>query len=362
MTKLQLSLLLIALFIAIANFYTVSAAKLTDTQAQGLFVEFMKRYGKSYAVDNFFQRFDTFRDNVQWIIDWNDNKSNTHQVGVNFFADMTPDEWTSYKGLIVPSTWSEPDLVKFDNMKDEDDVLLQQIRQLRTGDAPLSHSWVEKGIMLPIRDQKSCGSCYSFSAVACIEALHKINFPDEDLGYLSTQQGVDCTGSKYGCSYCQGGWMTSVFDYLIDNKGICSEESYPYKNRRSTCADRSCEKVFSFQKYRDISGSKESTILEHLLVNPEAIAVTSNTREFMYYKSGVITNCGGSRSQAIDHAVVAVGYDKSSDNGQVPHVLIRNSWSANWGDKGHVKLAIGNNVCKWRSNVSYPILTQPQQQ
>jgi len=352
---------------------SITAAKLTDTQAQGLFVEFARRYNKSYELADFFKRFEVFRDNVQWIIDFNEKKDRTHEVGVNFFADMTPEEWQHYKGLKIPNSFKEPDYAAMDKREEKDDEALIEMRRERgygqeegfnwKTNAPDAFDWSEQGTMLPIRNQQSCGSCYSFSAMATVEALRAITFPDDPKEYLSTQQGIDCTRS-YGCYGCQGGWMTSVFEYLVDAGGVCLEKDYPYKNRVGTCQAKNCSKAFKFNKYRDISGAKPEAIMEHLIVNPQAIAVTSGTREFMYYKSGVISNCGGSRDQQVDHAVVLVGFSakESTDSAgtTIPaHVKIRNSWGAGWGENGHVRVAINNNTCKYRANVSYPVIAAP---
>jgi C1A family cysteine protease len=40
----------------------------------------------------------------------------------------------------------------------------------------------------------------------------------------------------------------------------------------------------------------------------------------------------------LDHAVIAVGYGTDSVGGE--YWLIRNSWSASWGEQGYIRMAI----------------------
>jgi hypothetical protein len=68
---------------------------------------------------------------------------------------------------------------------------------------------------------------------------------------------------------------------------------------------------------------------------------------FMSYSSGILTHdvgCECCEASCIDHAVVIVGYNTTHD---VPYWKIRNSWGLDWGEVGHVRIAMNQPGCGW---------------
>jgi len=83
-----------------------------------------------------------------------------------------------------------------------------------------------------------------------------------------------------------------------------------------------------------------------------SVTIEADTTVFQHYKSGVITSdsCGTS----LDHAVVAVGYGVEDG---IEYFLVRNSWAADWGENGYVKIAYtetGPGVCGIQELCVYP--------
>lgn len=99
-----------------------------------------------------------------------------------------------------------------------------------------SINWVTAGKVSPVKNQGSCGSCWSFSATLALESAQAIA-TDSAPVRLSEQEGVDCTtntqanfdkfGKVYGTYGCQGGWMAYYYQFAQDN-GAMTNEDYPY--------------------------------------------------------------------------------------------------------------------------------------
>lgn len=67
--------------------------------------------------------------------------------------------------------------------------------------------------------------------------------------------------------------MDDGFKYFKD-KGICTEESYPYKGKDGTCADSSCTKdSFTISGYSDVTAKSVDALKAACDKQPVSIAV-----------------------------------------------------------------------------------------
>jgi len=207
-----------------------------------------------------------------------------------------------------------------------------------------------------VKNQASCGSCWSFSASGAVEGAWAV--AGNELVSLSEQELVSCDKQD---SACNGGLMDYAFDFVKDN-GLTSEENYPYVsgNGQVPACDESkvAQKVASISSYVDVDTRSENALENALNIGPVAIAIEADQYSFQSYTTGVLTaTCGDS----LDHGVLAVGYGHDSASG-LDYWIVKNSWGGSWGQAGYVYLerhiSSSSGQCGILLQPSYPVAGQ----
>ena len=140
--------------------------------------------------------------------------------------------------------------------------------------------------------------------------------------------------------------MDAAFDYIVSNP-LELEADYPYTARDGSCSYVKTKGVGKVTGYSDVPANSAAQLKAALVKQPVSVAIEADQASFQTYTSGVLTkNCG----TQLDHGVLAVGY--GTENG-VDYFLVKNSWSASWGDNGYIKIG-QNNVCGILQMASYP--------
>jgi len=297
-----------------------------EDASQQAFFAFVKNFNKQYPTEEVFDRYNTFKANLE-LINAHNNGSSDWKMGVNQFADLSPAEFKVYLGL-----------------RPRDNSYLRSQNLAVTADVPVADvDWVSKGAVTPVKDQAQCGSCWAFSTTGSMEGA--VQVATGRLTSLSEQQLVDCAGSS-GNQGCNGGLMDDAFNWIVSHRGLGSESSYPYTARDGTCRD--VASVSTISRYTDVAQGSEAALMQALQSQPISIAIEADQSSFQMYKSGVFKGpCG----QQLDHGVLLVG--AGTDAG-VDYWRVKNSWGASWGDNGYIRIIRGANMCGLLNMASYP--------
>jgi len=146
-------------------------ATLTDLKAREIYHAFKS----SYVKDEY--RFGVFKNTLMNIIKHN-VQDLTWSQGINDFSDMTFEEFKAIK-LMAPQDCSATNSF----MLPRGNVQL-----------PDAFEWNDLKVVTPVKNQGSCGSCWSFSTVGSLEAHWNIQNKGKDVDF-SEQQLVDCAGN-----------------------------------------------------------------------------------------------------------------------------------------------------------------------
>jgi C1A family cysteine protease len=195
----------------------------------------------------------------------------------------------------------------------------------------ITYNWNDTGLLSPVKNQGSCGSCWAFSTVSALETFMRINGVRIDR--LSEQELVDCSEENYGC---EGGLMHLAFDYVIKKGGLLNYNVYPYNAINQQCFIEKNQKQYG-SHLSDYQFTIPKSILDmkmNLIQTPITIALDADNIFFRFYKEGII-DIPSNVNSSMNHAVLLVGFDYD-DEGM--YWIIQNSWGSDWGDNGFCRI------------------------
>jgi len=316
----------------------------TDEEYEDAFSSWMQKHEKMYTAEEFQNRFNIFKNNMDYVQKWNAEGSDTI-LGLNIMADLTNEEYRKiYLGTKIDASARLSSTLKHS----------QQPQSSVSSDYNSTVDWRTKGVVTPIKNQGSCGSCWSFSTTGSVEAAHAL--ATGNLVSLSEQNLVDCSDS-YGNQGCNGGLMDQAFQYIIATKGIDTEASYPYTGKDGTCQYKASNSGATISSYKDIIAGNETDLADAALKQPISVAIDASELSFQLYHDGVYYSYLCS-STNLDHGVLVVGfglYDGILEKKN--YWIVKNSWGPSWGQEGFIYMSKDrNNNCGIATSASYPIV------
>jgi len=263
----------------------------------------------------------------------------TYWLEMNKFADLTVTEFVKMmNGYDV-------------SMRDQHNKARHEFTRNPNVKLPDAVDWRDKGYVTPVKEQGQCTSGWAFSSTGSLEGQH-FNAIGK-LVSLSEQNLVDCSG-KQGNMGCVGGDMNQAFQYIKDNGGIDTEDSYPYEDDDNRCRFKAESVGATVTGFTNIQSKNESALQEAVAtIGPISVAIDSSHNSFQLYKQGVYHEPFCSQIH-LDHGVLVVGY--GTDAGK-DYWLVKNSWGVNWGEHGYIRMTRNKrNECGIATSASFPLV------
>lgn len=211
------------------------------------------------------------------------------------------------------------------------------------------------GKLTPVRNQGSCGACWTFAALGSVESML---LPGENRDFsennLKNRHGFDW-------GHCSGGNGDMSIAYLARNDGPINESDDPYDGASNVSpSGLTSQKILT----RAViipprSNALDNDAIKQAIIDYGAVQ-SSYYHSDTYYKPATAAYFYNGTA-ATNHAIDLVGWDDNFDmsnfltapagNGAF---LVRNSWGSSWGQSGYFWLSyydakIGNNNYQFRS-------------
>lgn len=311
-------------------------------------------------------------------------------MGVNQFMDLSEDEFKSFyfgydKSVLVRresgmKTLTSTNMMTMDSHDESDHKMDLPFNITDVSTLPRS---IRYNQTTPVKNQGPCGSCWAFSAIAALETHFALHSPNNTIDVLSTQELVSCVQNPDQCGGtggCEGATAELAYNYIA-NHGVVTEKNFPYKARdgpkcplsrrsdmtpfekdmmmnegiettamkklrgrrrnsviqESSSSSSSVPIVAKLEGYADIP-SNDYKALMNAVAKHGSVVVALAASSWSFYAGGVYSPSHPSSTDwDLNHGVVVEGYGTDEITGE-DYWLVRNSWSAMWGEKGYIRL------------------------
>jgi hypothetical protein len=252
-------------------------------------------------------------------------------AGRTAVSDLSPEE---FKSLL---TYRLPEQVR---MMERNASLLAPFA------APASLDWRNYNggnWISPIKNQRSCGSCYSFATSGTLETLIKLSQGNPGLSIdLAEQYIVSCgpsgTQGSYDYGGCYGNYTNLVADFLLST-GVPDEACFPYASSQQTGTEPPCynacpdaaARSYKLSDYAFIAGEAGAIpypdYIKAVLINKPVPCGMLAYQDFAYYTGGIYEPVPQTDEQGGGHLVYIIGHDDSQQCW-----IVKNSWGTDWGE------------------------------
>nr|XP_004656921.2 procathepsin L-like [Jaculus jaculus] len=316
-----------------------SAAPTLDPNLDAQWHQWKTKHGKKYNTSEEEHRRGVWENNMQIIKLHNKEYSegkHSFTMEMNAFGDMTSTEFRR----------------KMTGLQNQVIKKGKTFQKRQTLDLPKSVDWRKQGYVSPVKMQGFCNSCWAFSAAGALEG--QMFRKTGQLVELSVQNLVDCSRG-HGNFACIGGRMEYAFNYVRDNGGLNTEESYPYEEQEGPCRYRPENSAVNVKGFVYVPSNEAALMNAVATVGPISAAINMAFESFQFYTGGIYYE-PGCTDTFVNHAVLVVGYGFEGEESDGNHYwLIKNSWGRYWGIDGYMKLAKDrNNHCGIATLPSYP--------